>query len=79
MKAARWLLVVPAALFGLLALPLILHLMWEIGWLIMPHWEFFKPVVEMVKSALGGVGCVALGACPRKTLFVIMLTTSSHI
>ena len=65
----RWILVIPAFLAGALIVPILFHLIWELGILVIPDFDFLISLIEILKSAIGGFCGVwlAKAAAPSHT------------
>jgi len=61
-----WGLVVPAFLAGVVVVPIVVHLAWDCGILILPPWDFLIWPIEIIKSFVGGACGVwfAIAAAP---------------
>ena len=78
----KWLLVPLAYLGGGVLAPVLLHTVWELGFLVLPTSDWALPVIETIKSGLGGFCSVyfAGAVAPRgKTIVATVCCTASVV
>ena len=68
----RWLLVPPAFVAGIILVPILVNIAWELGFLVLPHHNWLTEVIEAIKSLVGGLAGVAVAqiAAPSHTRYV---------
>ena len=68
----RWILVLPAFLAGFILLPVLINILWELGFLPIPHYQWLTEVIQAIKSLAGGLAGVMLAQrmAPSHTRFV---------
>ena len=68
----RWILVLPAFLAGFILVPALINILWELGFLPIPHYQWLTEVIQAIKSLIAGLAGVMLAqrTAPSHNRFV---------